>query len=93
MSRASAPTDVRFEHRTGEDPVLSIGTATPRLSWRIPAADASFDQAAYQVEVVRAGVAAETASGAPRRASRRDCSQRATGRHDSSAPRRNPRRC
>ena len=60
MSRAAAPTPVRFEHRTGEDPVLGIGTATPRLSWRIPQADAEFDQTAYQIEITRDGAAAET---------------------------------
>ena len=43
MSPAAAPTDIRFEHRTGEDPVLGIGTTTPRLSWRIPRADADFE--------------------------------------------------
>ena len=60
MSRAAAPTDVRFEHRTGEDPVLGIGTTTPRLSWRIPAADAGYDQTAYQVEIARDGRDTET---------------------------------
>ena len=60
MPRSAAPTPVRFEHRTGEDPVLGIGTATPRLSWRIPQADADFEQAAYQVELVRDDAAPET---------------------------------
>jgi alpha-L-rhamnosidase len=55
MSDVAAPTAVRFEHRTDEDPVLGIGTATPRLSWIVPAADASFVQEAYEVELTRAG--------------------------------------
>ena len=36
MSHVAAPTAVRFEHRTDEDPCLGIGTATPRLSWIVP---------------------------------------------------------
>ena len=55
MSHVAAPTAVRFEHRTDEDPVLGIGTATPRLSWIVPAADAAFVQEAYEVELTRAG--------------------------------------
>jgi hypothetical protein len=45
---------VRFEHRTDEDPVLGIGTATPRLSWIVPEADAAFSQEVYEVELIRA---------------------------------------
>jgi alpha-L-rhamnosidase len=60
MPSSAAPTPVRFEHRTGEDPVLGVGTTTPRLSWRIPRADADFEQAAYDVEVLRDDAAAET---------------------------------
>jgi alpha-L-rhamnosidase len=55
MGHVAAPTAVRFEHRTDEDPVLGIGTATPRLSWIVPAADAAFVQEAYEVELTRAG--------------------------------------
>ena len=55
MGHVAAPTAVRFEHRTDEDPVLGIGTATPRLSWIVPAADAGFVQEAYEVELTRAG--------------------------------------
>jgi len=54
MGHVAAPTAVRFEHRTDEDPVLGIGTATPRLSWIVPAADAAFVQEAYEVELTRA---------------------------------------
>jgi alpha-L-rhamnosidase len=54
MSHVAAPTAVRFEHRTDDQPVLGIGTATPRLSWIVPQADASFVQEAYEVEVSRA---------------------------------------
>ena len=55
MGHVAAPTAVRFEHRTDEGPVLGIGTATPRLSWIVPAADAGFVQEAYEVELARAG--------------------------------------
>jgi alpha-L-rhamnosidase len=51
MGHVAAPTAVRFEHRTDEGPVLGIGTATPRLSWIVPAADAAFVQEAYEVEL------------------------------------------
>ena len=54
MSHVAAPTAVRFEHRTDEGPVLGIGTATPRLSWIVPEADAAFVQEAYEVELTRA---------------------------------------
>jgi alpha-L-rhamnosidase len=37
--------------------VLGIGTSTPRLSWIVPAADPSFVQEAYDVEVSRGGAA------------------------------------
>jgi alpha-L-rhamnosidase len=55
MSHVAAPVSVRFEHRTDEDPVLGIGTATPRLSWIVPEADVAFVQEAYEVELTRAG--------------------------------------
>ena len=55
MGHVAAPTAVRFEHRTDEGPVLGIGTATPRLSWIVPAAEAAFVQEAYEVELTRAG--------------------------------------
>jgi alpha-L-rhamnosidase len=59
MGHVAAPTAVRFEHRTNEDPVLGVGTATPRLSWIVPSADAAFVQEAYEVELTRAGEATE----------------------------------
>jgi alpha-L-rhamnosidase len=59
MSHVAAPTSVRFEHRTGEDPVLGIGTAAPRLSWIVPEADPAFGQEAYEVELIRAGGASQ----------------------------------
>jgi alpha-L-rhamnosidase len=59
MSHVAAPTAVRFEHRTDDRPVLGIGTATPRLSWSVPEADASYVQEAYELEVTRAGREAE----------------------------------
>src|SRR4051794_18540949 len=51
----AAPVALRFEHRTDDGPVLGIGTASPRLSWVVPEADAAFAQDAYEVEVRRAG--------------------------------------
>jgi alpha-L-rhamnosidase len=51
----AAPADLRFEHRTDDGPVLGIGTATPRLSWVVPRADAGFAQDAYEVELTRPG--------------------------------------
>ncbi|WP_433157211.1 family 78 glycoside hydrolase catalytic domain [Kribbella sp. CA-247076] len=56
MSNLAAPTRLRFEHRTDSGPVLGIGTATPRLSWQIPTADAGFTQTAYEVGI-RTGTA------------------------------------
>jgi alpha-L-rhamnosidase len=55
MGHVAAPTAVRFEHRTDDQPVLGIGTATPRLSWIVPGADVAFAQEAYEIEVTRAG--------------------------------------
>jgi alpha-L-rhamnosidase len=55
MGHVAAPTAVRFEHRTDDQPVLGIGTPTPRLSWIVPEADAAFVQEAYEIEVTRAG--------------------------------------
>src|SRR3954447_5259536 len=49
MSNLAAPTSLRFEHRTA--PALGIGTATPRLSWQVPAADDGYAQTAYEVEI------------------------------------------
>src|SRR3954470_10754871 len=57
MSAIAAPAGVRFEHRTDDGPVLGIGTAAPRLSWIVPAADPSFAQDAYEIEVARGGEA------------------------------------
>jgi alpha-L-rhamnosidase len=59
MTYVAAPVGVRFEHRTDEGPVLGIGSATPRLSWIVPKADAAFVQHAYEVEFTRAGQAPE----------------------------------
>ena len=47
MPALAAPTDLRFEHQPADRPVLGIGTATPRLSWRIPAAPDDYAQARY----------------------------------------------
>ncbi|TWD84248.1 alpha-L-rhamnosidase [Kribbella amoyensis] len=53
MTPLSAPSTVRFEHRTDAGPVLGLGTGSPRLSWQVPAADPGYTQAAYQVEIAR----------------------------------------
>ncbi|MEU4389932.1 glycoside hydrolase family 78 protein [Kribbella sp. NPDC023855] len=50
---AAAPVSVRFEHRTGDGPVLGLGTASPRLSWQVPTAADDYRQAAYEVAIVR----------------------------------------
>ncbi|MFG1909834.1 family 78 glycoside hydrolase catalytic domain [Kribbella sp. NPDC048928] len=51
MSELAAPTSLRFEHRTA--PVLGGGTASPRISWQVPAADAGYAQTAYEIEIAR----------------------------------------
>src|SRR4051794_17803285 len=53
MPRPAAPVNLRFEHRTDTGPVLGIGTAAPRLSWQVPAADPGYTQSAYEVEITR----------------------------------------
>jgi alpha-L-rhamnosidase len=55
MPSSAAPTAPRVEHRTDRGAVLGLGTATPRLSWTIPDADADWRQSRYAVEVARAG--------------------------------------
>ncbi|MGW6276471.1 family 78 glycoside hydrolase catalytic domain [Kribbella sp. NPDC055071] len=52
MSNLAAPTSLRFEQLAA--PVLGIGTATPRLSWRVPAASADYAQTAYEIEIATA---------------------------------------
>ncbi|MFD3401771.1 family 78 glycoside hydrolase catalytic domain [Kribbella sp. NPDC058693] len=49
MSNLAAPTALRFEHRPA--PAAGIGTATPRISWQVPAADAGYAQTAYELEI------------------------------------------
>ncbi|HEY3558360.1 MAG TPA: family 78 glycoside hydrolase catalytic domain [Kribbella sp.] len=51
MSQLAAPTSVRFEHQAA--PVLGGGTASPRISWQVPAADAGYAQTAYEIEITR----------------------------------------
>jgi alpha-L-rhamnosidase len=49
MPDLAAPIDIRFDHhRPG---TLGIGSATPRISWRIPAAAADYQQTAYEIEI------------------------------------------
>ncbi|WP_250035236.1 family 78 glycoside hydrolase catalytic domain [Paractinoplanes maris] len=63
MPDIAPPTSLRFEHHPA--PVLGLGTATPRLSWQVPAAPADYTQTRYQIEITRAGEteAFEVASG------------------------------
>jgi hypothetical protein len=49
----SAPTTLRFEHRTDAGPVSGIGVASPRLSWIVPEADPAYSQDAYEIELAR----------------------------------------
>jgi alpha-L-rhamnosidase len=49
MSNLAAPTALRFEHRP--TPAVGIGTATPRISWQVPAAGAGYAQTAYELEI------------------------------------------
>ncbi|HZX01875.1 alpha-L-rhamnosidase [Kribbella sp.] len=51
MSHLAAPTALRFEHLAA--PVVGTGTASPRISWQVPAADAGYAQTAYEVEITR----------------------------------------
>ncbi len=60
MTRPAAPVDIRFEHHTDAGPVLGIGTAAPRLSWRIPTAAPDYEQSAYEVRIVRGGAPARS---------------------------------
>ena len=46
-------THVRFEHRPAGEPALGLGTATPRLSWRVDGAPDGFVQAHAEAEVTR----------------------------------------
>src|SRR4051812_47252136 len=67
MPELAAPTDLRFEHHPADHPVLGIGTATPRLSWQVPAAPDDWAQARYEIEISRGPDAPEVhaaASGA-----------------------------
>lgn len=57
--RATAPTPPRFEHRTDTGPILGIGTAAPRLSWTVPAAEPGYRQAGYEIEILRGEGAGE----------------------------------
>ncbi|TDW93091.1 alpha-L-rhamnosidase [Kribbella pratensis] len=53
MSQLAAPTALRFEHQQAPESgtVLGLGTASPRISWQVPAADAGYTQTAYEVEI------------------------------------------
>src|SRR3954468_13316541 len=59
MPELAAPTDLRFEHHPADRPVLGIGTASPRLSWQVPAAPAGWAQARYEIEISRGSEAPE----------------------------------
>jgi alpha-L-rhamnosidase len=53
MPSLAAPTALRFEHQSADRPVLGIGTATPRLSWQVPAAPDEYTQTRYEIEITR----------------------------------------
>ena len=57
MPELAAPTAVRFDHHDPRRAVLGTGSATPRLSWQIPAAPDGYAQSRYQVEIARGGAA------------------------------------
>ncbi|HEY0533809.1 MAG TPA: family 78 glycoside hydrolase catalytic domain [Actinoplanes sp.] len=59
MPDLAAPTNIRFDHhRPG---IKGIGTATPRISWQIPAAPDDYRQTAYEIEINGSAFAAESA--------------------------------
>jgi alpha-L-rhamnosidase len=60
MTRATAPTAPRFEHRTDPGPVLAVPTPSPRLSWYLPDAEPGFRATGYEIEVTRDGGTPET---------------------------------
>ncbi|MCU7726028.1 glycoside hydrolase family 78 protein [Actinoplanes sp. KI2] len=64
MPELAAPTDLRFDHHPADRPVLGIGTATPRLSWQVPAAPPDWAQARYEIEISRGAAAPEVRSAA-----------------------------
>ncbi|MEU8818790.1 family 78 glycoside hydrolase catalytic domain [Actinoplanes sp. NPDC048796] len=55
MPDIAAPTDLRFDHHLS--PVTGIGSATPRLSWQVPAAPDGYAQTRYEIEIERDGSA------------------------------------
>jgi alpha-L-rhamnosidase len=57
----SAPTDLRFEHRTDDGPVLGLGVAAPRLTWIVTDAPAGYAQDGYEIAITGRDRADETA--------------------------------
>ncbi|MFC5379444.1 family 78 glycoside hydrolase catalytic domain [Aquipuribacter nitratireducens] len=55
MPAPSAPVDVRFDHLPAGRPALGIGSAEPRLSWKVLEAPSDYSQAAYEIELSRSG--------------------------------------
>jgi alpha-L-rhamnosidase len=55
MPEIAAPSGLRFEHHPADNPVLGIGTGTPRLSWQVTAAPDGYAQARYEIEITRDG--------------------------------------
>jgi alpha-L-rhamnosidase len=59
MPDLAAPTHIRFDHhRPG---IKGVGTATPRISWQIPAAPDDYHQTAYEIEINGSAFPAESA--------------------------------
>jgi alpha-L-rhamnosidase len=59
MPELAAPISLRFDHHPADRPVLGIGTATPRLSWQVPAAPDGYMQQRYEIEITRGGTEPE----------------------------------
>jgi alpha-L-rhamnosidase len=51
MPELAAPVEVRFDHHRPGTTALGIGTATPRISWQIPAAPDDYIQTSYEIEI------------------------------------------
>ena len=53
MPELAAPSEVRFDHHRAGPPAIGAGTATPRISWQIPAAPDDYVQTGYEIEIRR----------------------------------------
>ncbi|MFZ0530613.1 MAG: family 78 glycoside hydrolase catalytic domain, partial [Propionicimonas sp.] len=53
MPNCEAPTDLRIDHHAAQARVLAVGSATPQISWKVPAADPGWRQQRYELKVTR----------------------------------------